>query len=140
MRHFKYQKQLINELKLQFEVGKIISGRTYLVEFFIFFMLRTSQNTKGRKTVCIKINYELFKKFSLIRPPECHHHFSVATLVGVLKRATQKRKFIRDEKTVDRLDAKDRETSRSDSQASEAPSKIANPQQSVTGELKMGYL
>ncbi|XP_052708586.1 uncharacterized protein LOC128183562 isoform X10 [Crassostrea angulata] len=65
-------------------------------------------------------------------PPECHHHFSVATLVGVLKRATQKRKFIRDEKTVDRLEAKDRETSRSDSQASEAPSKIANPQQSVT--------
>ncbi|XP_062571168.1 dynein axonemal heavy chain 3-like, partial [Saccostrea cucullata] len=65
-------------------------------------------------------------------PPECHHHFSVATLVGVLKRATQKRKFIRDEKSVDRLEAKDRETSRSDSQASEAPSKVANPQQSVT--------
>lgn len=81
-----------------------------------------------------------FFKISLIRPPECHHHFSVATLVGVLKRATQKRKFIRDEKTVDRLEAKDRETSRSDSQASEAPSKIANPQQSVTGELKLGYL
>lgn len=73
--------------------------------------------------------------FLWIRPPECHHHFSVATLVGVLKRATQKRKFIRDERSVDRLEAKDRETSRSDSQASEAPSKIVNPQQSVAGRL-----
>ena len=75
-----------------------------------------------------------------LRPSECHHHFSVATLVGVLKRATQKRKFIRDERTMDRLEAKDRETSRSDSQASEAPSKIANTQQSVTGELKIAGL
>ncbi|XP_067674368.1 uncharacterized protein [Haliotis asinina] len=52
-------------------------------------------------------------------PSQFHHHFTISALVGVLKRAMQKRKFIREEKTADRLDKKD-ETSRSESQASEA--------------------
>ncbi|KAJ8314952.1 hypothetical protein KUTeg_007102 [Tegillarca granosa] len=66
-------------------------------------------------------------------PSHYHHHFGIATLIGVLKRASQKRKFIRDEKSQDKGDIKGKdEASRSESQASEAPVKITlNPQQSM---------
>lgn len=70
------------------------------------------------------------------RPPQAQHHFSIETLMGVLRKATQKRKYIRDEKTQDKLDLRSKEeASRSNSQASDAPSKLAMlPAQSSTGE------
>lgn len=75
--------------------------------------------------------------FIFFRPSHYHHHFGIATLIGVLKRASQKRKFIRDEKSQDKGDIKGKdEASRSESQASEAPVKITlNPQQSMNGKL-----
>ncbi|KAL4232681.1 hypothetical protein ACF0H5_007369 [Mactra antiquata] len=66
-------------------------------------------------------------------PSEVQHHFSVEALIGVLKKAMQKRKYIRDEKTQDKLDMRGKEeTSRSNSQASDAPSRPVLPQQSST--------
>jgi len=66
------------------------------------------------------------------RPPHVQHHLSIEALVGVLRRAIQKRKYIRDEKTADKLDLKKEETSRSNSQASDSRPNL--PQQSSTGE------
>ncbi|XP_060567478.1 dynein axonemal heavy chain 5-like [Ruditapes philippinarum] len=64
-------------------------------------------------------------------PAEVQHHFSVEALVGVLKKAMLKRKYIRDEKTQDKLDLRGKEeTSRSNSQASD--SRPVLPQQSST--------
>lgn len=68
------------------------------------------------------------------RPQQVHHHFSIDSLVGVLRRVTQKRKYIRDEKTQDKLDLRKEESSRSNSQASDAPSRPVLPQQSSTGK------
>ncbi|XP_052807484.1 dynein axonemal heavy chain 5-like isoform X7 [Mya arenaria] len=65
-------------------------------------------------------------------PPQIQHHFSIEALVGVLRRAMQKRKYIRDEKTQDKMDMKKEETSRSNSQASDSRPNL--PQQSSTGE------
>ena len=53
------------------------------------------------------------------RPPQFYHHFTISALVGALRRAAQKRKLIREDKTSDRLDKKE-DASRSNSQASEA--------------------
>ena len=71
----------------------------------------------------------------LCRPPQSQHHFSIETLTGVLRKAAQKRKYIREEKTQDKLDVRSKEeASRSNSQASDAPSKLAMiPAQSSTG-------
>ncbi|GFN75495.1 dynein beta chain, ciliary [Plakobranchus ocellatus] len=52
-------------------------------------------------------------------PQEIHHHFTTQALLGVLKRASQKRKRDRDDR-MDRAAMKD-EASRSESQSSEAP-------------------
>ncbi|XP_041355189.1 dynein gamma chain, flagellar outer arm-like isoform X3 [Gigantopelta aegis] len=54
-------------------------------------------------------------------PQQFHHHFTISALVGTLKRAAQKRRLIRDDKTSDRQEKKE-DTSRSNSQASEATS------------------
>ena len=72
-------------------------------------------------------------------PPHVQYNFSIESLVGVLKRAMQKRKYIRDEKTQDKLDLRKEESSRSNSQASDAPSKPVLPQQSSTGWLELSY-
>ncbi|WAR07684.1 DYHG-like protein [Mya arenaria] len=70
-------------------------------------------------------------------PPQIQHHFSIEALVGVLRRAMQKRKYIRDEKTQDKMDMKKEETSRSNSQASDSRPNL--PQQSSTaGHRKTG--
>ncbi|KAK3577475.1 hypothetical protein CHS0354_032326 [Potamilus streckersoni] len=75
-------------------------------------------------------------------PNNFHHHFSILAITGALKKASFKRRFMRDEKTQDRLDTKNKEeTSRSNSQASDAPSKPILPQQSSTvtpGSVKLG--
>ncbi|XP_035829673.1 dynein heavy chain 5, axonemal isoform X2 [Aplysia californica] len=52
-------------------------------------------------------------------PQQIHHHFTTQALIGVLKRASQKRRRDRDDRMVQR-DLKD-EASRSESQSSEAP-------------------
>lgn len=52
-------------------------------------------------------------------PFEYHHHFSVSALNGVLKRASQKRRSMRDDKLAEK--EKREETSRSESANSEAP-------------------
>ncbi|XP_070190368.1 uncharacterized protein [Littorina saxatilis] len=52
-------------------------------------------------------------------PQEYHHHFSVSALNGVLKRASQKKRSLRDDKVMER--DKREETSRSESANSEAP-------------------
>ncbi|XP_076466964.1 uncharacterized protein LOC143298129 [Babylonia areolata] len=52
-------------------------------------------------------------------PQEYHHHFSVSALNGVLKRASQKRRSMRDDKMAEK--DKREETSRSESANSEAP-------------------
>ena len=53
------------------------------------------------------------------RPHEYHHHFSVSALNGVLKRASQRRRSLRDDKMMEK--DKREETSRSESANSEAP-------------------
>lgn len=66
------------------------------------------------------------------RPAQVQHHFSVEALIGVLRKAMLKRKYIRDEKTQDKLDLRGKEeTSRSNSQASDTRPVL--PQQSSTG-------
>lgn len=77
--------------------------------------------------------------FVPFRPPHVHHHFSIEALIGVLKRAMQKRKYIRDEKTQDKLDTRKEESSRSNSQASDAPSRPVLPAQSSTGIYLFAY-
>ena len=80
----------------------------------------------------------LFIGFFYFRAPYVQHHFSIETLTGVLRKAAQKRKYIRDEKTQDKLDLRSKdEASRSNSQASDAPSKLMIPAQSSTGIWKM---
>ncbi|OWF37572.1 Dynein heavy chain 5, axonemal [Mizuhopecten yessoensis] len=67
-----------------------------------------------------------------------HHLFGIATWTGVLKRALQKRKYVRDEKTQDRIESKTKdETSRSESQASEAPTKLAGLQNVASSNVKI---
>ena len=77
----------------------------------------------------------------LCRPPQSQHHFSIETLTGVLRKAAQKRKYIREEKTQDKLDVRSKEeASRSNSQASDAPSKLAMiPAQSSTGIYYLNF-
>ncbi|XP_055954873.1 dynein axonemal heavy chain 8-like [Patella vulgata] len=58
-------------------------------------------------------------------PSEFHYHFTISALVGVLKRACQKRRFMRDEKALDKTERRDE--FRSDSVASEATVKLNMP-------------
>ncbi|KAK6187606.1 hypothetical protein SNE40_005595 [Patella caerulea] len=60
-------------------------------------------------------------------PSEFHYHFTISALVGVLKRGCQKRKFMRDEKALDKIERRDE--FRSDSVASEATVKLNMPLQ-----------
>ena len=41
-------------------------------------------------------------KFLFFRPEEVHHNFSVASLTGVLHRATQRRKYIREDRSLEK--------------------------------------
>lgn len=75
--------------------------------------------------------------FNFYRPPEVHHLFGIATWTGVLKKAAMKKRTIKDDKFVDKMDARRDETSRSESQASDNVAQlktgnIMNPQTSVT--------
>ncbi len=81
-----------------------------------------------------------------LRPEEVHHNFSVTALTGVLSRASQKRKFVREDKSIEKIDRPildkrtvsqiqsqpDNEASRSNSQMSiGAPSQyLIQPQNS----------
>ncbi|ESO89151.1 hypothetical protein LOTGIDRAFT_229063 [Lottia gigantea] len=69
-------------------------------------------------------------------PHEFHYHFTISSLVGVLKRACQKRRYLRDEKSTEK---DKREESRSESVASEATVKLNMPLQS-SGPSGMGSL
>ncbi|XP_023932047.1 dynein heavy chain 5, axonemal-like isoform X1 [Lingula anatina] len=84
-------------------------------------VLKTKCTSAGLKAPAIlgarmKIITDLAKD---LLTPECQHQFSLTALTGVLQRAAQKRKSLKEEKSFDRLDKKEEtQMSRSNSQAS----------------------
>lgn len=76
--------------------------------------------------------YQYYNNYQpVLRPSQIHHHFTPQALLGALKRASQKRRKDRDDRMADRRDMKD-ETSRSESQSSEAPT--TRTMQAMNGE------
>ncbi|XP_053397319.1 dynein axonemal heavy chain 5-like isoform X6 [Mercenaria mercenaria] len=126
--------QLANDIRLLFRPVSVIKPDMGMI-------MRAKSAALGFKAPVVlgsrlKVLSELAKDQL---PAQIQHHFSVEALVGVLKKAMMKRKYIRDEKTQDKLDLKGKEeTSRSNSQASD--SRPVLPQQSSTvtqGNVKM---
>ncbi|KAL5009692.1 hypothetical protein ScPMuIL_011997 [Solemya velum] len=71
-------------------------------------------------------------------PSMTHHHFSITSLTAVLRRAMQKRKLIKEEKSQDRNDSKMKdETSRSESQASDKQLILPSLNSKSSSSLKM---
>ena len=77
--------------------------------------------------------------FITYRPDEVQNAFSVASLTGVLQKAANRRRFIREEKSTEKMEKFERksqqdaekEGSRSESQTSQAPSQLPAPAQSA---------
>lgn len=81
----------------------------------------------------------------ICRPAEVHHNFSPVAFQGVLQRAAQKRKYIREDKSMEKLDRNismvekrvsnldGGHDSRSNSQLSNTPSGYPLNQPSVSG-------
>ena len=82
-------------------------------------MLTIGLNVEGWYSALSGVPFNHLVFLCVDRPQEYHHHFSVSALNGVLKRASQRRRSMRD----DKVSEKDRreETSRSESANSEAP-------------------
>ena len=83
-------------------------------------MLTTGLNVEGWYSALSGVPFNHFCVCVCVdRPQEYHHHFSVSALNGVLKRASHRRRSLRDDKVSEK--ERREETSRSESANSEAP-------------------
>ena len=85
--------------------------------------------------------FPIFPSLPTYRPDEIQNSFSIASLTGVLQKAANKRRFIREEKSLEKMEKFERkstiepekgEGSRSESQTSQAPSQLPVQAQSST--------
>ena len=71
--------------------------------------------------------------FHKYRPEEVHHQFSVTALTGVLQCAAQKRRFVREDKSLEKMEKStlDKRTSQVQSSGGDQDNSRSNSQMSV---------
>ena len=77
--------------------------------------------------------FQQYAYFILSSPQQIHHHFTPQALIGVLKKASQKRRRDRDDRITVTREVKE-EVSRSESQSSEAPMNRTSGQGAMNSE------